>query len=351
MARPYIAFCAVIGTKPIGPRKSILGHIRNKEILSLGPRARLRIAAAAAVALGASGAASGQTKAVCSQEYVTKAASAGTQGQTEKQSVTVCHAAVSAQVTAPGSQSAEAEGASQLAKKTQNPIGDLISVPFQNNANFGFGPHRGTQDVLNIQPVIPIHLTSDWNVITRTILPLVWSPGLSPVPTVPFGTAPISFSAFLSPRALNHGWLWGVGPVVQIPTASSARIGSHVWGGGPTAVIVYISRHVVAGVLANDIWSFGGTKRPGGTRYATFLTQPFFNYNFGKGWYVGTSPIITANWRASGEKWTLPIGANVGRIIRIAGQPLNLLVGSYYNVLKPTYGGEWQLRTQVTLIF
>ena len=112
------------------------------------------------------------------------------------------------------------QNASDLAKKLQNPIGNLYSVPFQNNANFRYGPNKGTQDILNIQPVIPIHLNADWNIITRTILPLIWQPSLQPAHTVPFGTGPITFSAFLSPAEPKNGWLWGVGPVIQVPTAS-----------------------------------------------------------------------------------------------------------------------------------
>src|SRR5471030_1890530 len=109
-----------------------------------------------------------------------------------------------------------------LAKKLQNPIGDLYSFPFQNNANFNAGPHKGVQDILNIQPVIPIHITEDWTVITRTILPLVWQPSLQPAQTVPFGTGPTTFSAFLAPAQPVNGWLWGIGPMIQLPTISSA---------------------------------------------------------------------------------------------------------------------------------
>ena len=99
-----------------------------------------------------------------------------------------------AQQAAPGDDTA-GQSELDLAKKLQNPIGDLYSFPFQSNTNFGFGPHNGTQEILNIQPVIPIHINEDWNVITRTILPLVWNPDLSPVPSVPFGTGPTTFSA------------------------------------------------------------------------------------------------------------------------------------------------------------
>jgi hypothetical protein len=244
------------------------------------------------------------------------------------------------------------ESATALAKKLQNPIGDLISIPFQNNTNFRFGPHKGTQDVLNIQPVIPIHVTPDWNIITRTILPLIWQPSLQPANTVPFGTGPITFSAFLSPRNAVDGWVWGVGPVVQIPTISNKSLGSNVWGAGPSAVIVKLAGPWVAGGLVNNVFSFGGTTGQGGTKYNTLTFQPFVNYNFGGGWFVGTAPIVTANWLASGNKWTLPVGAQTGRLIKIADKlPVNLLVGAYYNALRPEFGSTWQLRTQVAVIF
>lgn len=245
------------------------------------------------------------------------------------------------------------QSATALAKKLQNPIGDLYSFPFQNNTNFNYGPHDGTQDILNIQPVIPIHVNADWNVITRTILPLIWQPSLQPAHTVPFGTGPTTFSAFLSPHNPTNGWLWGVGPVIQVPTISDKTLGSPVWGGGPTGVLVYMKGRVVAGVLANNVWSFGGTSGRGGTSYNMFLTQPFVNYNFGEGWYVGTSPIITANWLTAGNSaWTLPVGGNVGRVVKIGGKlPVNFSLGVYYNALRPQYGSTWQWRTQVTFIF
>lgn len=245
------------------------------------------------------------------------------------------------------------ESSTDLAKKLQNPIGDLVSFPFQSNTNFGVGPNNGTQEILNVQPVIPIHLNADWNIITRTILPLVWNPSFQPeADTVPFGTAPITFSAFLSPSKLNDGWLWGVGPVVQVPTASNRSLGSAVWGAGPTAVLVYMSGPWVAGGLVNNVWSFGGSSGRGGTAYNVLTAQPFVNYNFGEGWYVGTSPLITANWlERGGNAWTLPVGGQVGRVIRLGRLPVNLSAGAYYNAVRPDEGATWQLRTQVTLIF
>lgn len=249
---------------------------------------------------------------------------------------------------------ASAESATDLAKKLQNPIGNLTSIPLQNNVNFNYGPNRGTQDILNIQPVVPFSISENWNLITRTILPLVWQPSLQPAQTVPFGTGPTTFSAFVSPKVPVNGWVWGVGPVVQVPTISSKTLGSNIWGAGPSAVAVQIGGGAwVYGALINNVFSVGGTSGPAGTRYNQFTLNPFLNYNFGEGWFVGTVPVITANWLTSGDKaWTLPVGAQVGRLIKLGGKlPVNLLIGAYYNALRPQFGSTWQLRTQIAVIF
>ena len=246
---------------------------------------------------------------------------------------------------------AKAESDSELARQLQNPVGDLISFPLQNNVNFGYGPRGGTQNVLQLQPVIPFHITDDWNLITRTVIPVVWNPDASPIPTVPAGTAPTSFTAFLSPKHDVHGWLWGAGPVVQIPTISTTTLGSSVWGGGPSAAVVWSGGPWVAGALANNIWSFGGTHGPSGNSYNTFLFNPFAAYNLDDGWYLSTGPNITANWQIPGTKWTVPIGGGGGRVFRIGALPVDLSVGAYYNIVKPEIAGRWQLSTSLTLVF
>jgi len=183
-------------------------------------------------------------------------------------------------------------------------------------------------------------------------LPLVWSPSFQPAQSVPFGLAPTTFSAFLSPKNTVNGWLWGVGPIAQLPTNTSKTLGSNVWGFGPAVVVVKLAGPIVAGGLVNNVFSLGGTSGPGGTQYSLFTVNPFFNYNFGEGWFVGTAPIMTANWTSSGQKWTLPVGAQAGRLIKIGGKlPVNLLVGVYYNALRPEFGATWQLRTQIAIIF
>jgi hypothetical protein len=244
------------------------------------------------------------------------------------------------------------DDATALAEKLQNPIGDLVSIPFQNNINFNVGPHEGTQDILNIQPVIPIHLNEDWNLITRTILPLVWNPSLQPAQSVPFGLAPTAFSAFLSPRNPVDGWILGAGPIVQLPTITSKTLGSNVWGAGPAFVVVRTDSPWVYGGLINNVFSFGGTTGRTGTSYSVMTINPFLNYNFGGGWFAGSAPIATASWDTGGTKWTVPVGAQVGRLIKLGGKlPVNLLVGAYYNAVRPQYGATWQLRTQIAIIF
>jgi hypothetical protein len=246
---------------------------------------------------------------------------------------------------------AKSESSSDLAKQIQNPVGDLISLPLQNNVNFGYGPRGGAQNVLQAQPVVPFHVSDDWNVITRTVLPVVWNPDASPIPTVPVGAGPTSFTAFLAPRHDINGWLWGAGPVVQFPTISSTTLGSSVWGGGPSAAIVYSTGPWVSGALFNNIWSLGGTRGPSGNGYSTFLFNPFVAYNLDDGWYLSSSPNVLANWQFQGTKWTVPIGGGAGRVFHVGDQPVDLSVSAYYNVVKPDVGSRWQLSTQLTFIF
>ena len=239
-----------------------------------------------------------------------------------------------------------------IAKESENPIGNLTILPFENYTNFQFGPNKGTQNILEFEPVVPFHVNPDWNVIARAVIPFVWNPSLYPAPSVPQAIGPTDLSTFLSPSHPVNGWTWGVGPIAQIPTATDPSVGSNVWGLGPTAVLVHTGEHDVLGVLANNVWSLGGSSGPHGTRYATFLVQPFYNYNFGHGWFAGTAPIITANEYGSGQKWTVPVGADFGRIIKLDGKlPIKMSLGAYYNVVTPQYGARWTVQTVLAVIF
>jgi len=241
--------------------------------------------------------------------------------------------------------------AEELAKLAQNPVGNLISVPFQNNTNLNFGPEKGTQNVLNIQPVIPIEVSKDWNIITRTILPVVSMPALGPDIGSTNGIGDMVFTAFLSPANPGH-WIWGVGPVFQLPTNSTAELGNKNWGMGASFVVLHLDHGDpwVYGALVNNIWSLTSDKQGGS--YSTGLIQPFVNYNFEGGLYLTSSPILTVDWKAnSGQQWTVPLGGGVGKIFHLGKLPVNTSIAAYYNVVKPDFGANWQIRAQVQLMF
>jgi hypothetical protein len=241
--------------------------------------------------------------------------------------------------------------AEELAKLAQNPVGNLISVPFQNNTNLNFGPEKGTQNILNVQPVIPVSIDKDWNIITRTIVPVIWNPALGPDIDSRSGIGDTVFTAFLSPA--NPGnWIWGAGPVVQIPTNSNAELGNRNWGLGPSVVVLHLDHGSpwVYGALVNNIWSLTSDKQGGA--YSNGLIQPFVNYNFEGGLYLTSVPILTVDWKAeSSQQWTVPIGGGVGKIFHFGKLPVNTQISAYYNVVRPDSGANWQIRAQVQLMF
>ena len=248
----------------------------------------------------------------------------------------------------PSAAGGSAEPSEDLQKASQNPIADLVSVPFQSNTNFNTGPFNRTQEVLNIQPVVPMHLNEDWNVISRTIIPVISQP--SPLfDSNTNGIGDITQSLFLSPTH-SGALIWGVGPVFTVPSASDPILGTGKVLFGPTAVLLTTPGHWVIGVLLNNQWSVGGDPlRPA---VNTFLAQPFVNYNMAHGWYLTTSPIMTANWlAASGQQWTVPVGGGFGRVFKVADQPVNAQIAGYYNVARPTGTADWQLRATLAFLF
>ena len=249
------------------------------------------------------------------------------------------------------SQEKPADSVEELAKKSQNPVAPMISVPFQNNINFGYGPHNNTQNLLNIQPVIPFSLTKELNLITRVIAPVINQPW----PEQKFGLGDINVSLFLSPanpvKLFSGNFMWGAGPILQFPTATGEILGTGKWAAGPTAVGVYMEGPWVVGLLVNNLWSYAG--EGGRPTVNQFLAQPFINYNLPHGWYLSTSPNITADWLAkpASDTWTVPVGGGVGKVFRIGKQSLNGSVAYYYNVAKPAVGPDWTLRLTLSFLF
>jgi hypothetical protein len=239
-------------------------------------------------------------------------------------------------------------------------VADLISLPFQNNFNFGVGSRERTVYVLNVQPVIPFHLTEEWNLITRWVTPIINQPSLFPGMSSATGLGDINPSFFFSPAKAGD-FIWGVGPTFTLPTASDRLLGSGKWSMGPTGVVLKIAGPWVLGALINNQWSVGGW---GDRNVNAMLLQPFLNYNLPAGWYLSSAPIITANWQAdkAGSVWTVPVGGGIGKLFRLgqilplegsplAKLPINTQLQAFANVAKPEFGADWQLRIQIQFLF
>lgn len=235
-----------------------------------------------------------------------------------------------------------------LAKQAQNPIANLISLPLQNNTNFDWGQDERTQNTLNIQPVWPFEINENWNLITRTILPVVSQP--LPGGERKFGLGDTSFSAFFSPRD-SGSITWGMGPVVLLPTSTDDSLGVGEWGGGLSAVALAMPGNWVVGSLISNVWT---PENSDGNKINLFTWQYFINYNIpgGNGLYLTSAPIITADWEAdSDNRWTIPWGGGIGKIFKIGNQPVNGQISAYYNSEKPEFGADWQLRAQLQFLF
>jgi hypothetical protein len=259
------------------------------------------------------------------------------------------HASPSAASDETSADKSESQQASDLAKETQNPVANLISVPFQNNFNFNLGPNHVTQYDLNIQPVIPISLSKDWNLITRTIMPIISQPSAGPGIPSAAGLGDINPTFFLSPAGGSKKIIWGVGPTFTFPTATQPILGNQEWTAGPAVVVLTMQGPWVVGLLANQQWSFAGW---GNHDVSAFLTQPFVNYNLPHGWYLSSSPIITANWEVGGrDAWVVPLGGGVGKLQRFGKLPVNFQLQAFGNVVRPSFGPTWQLRFQIQFLF
>lgn len=243
----------------------------------------------------------------------------------------------------PTSEDAEAAA---LAKATQNPLAAMYSLPFQNNTTFNVGPDDRSHNVLNIQPVIPVSLTDGLNLINRVIIPVVSQPYGGGNGDSSTGVGDISYTAWLSPTKAS-AITWGFGPAFQIPTASDPdEFGSHEFGVGPSLVALTILDKWVAGVVINNVWTFGDVSDN------KFLFQYFVNYNLPNAVYLVSAPIMTADWKSPrGNQWVVPFGGGIGKVFKMGKQPININAQGYYNAVKPDGWGDYQMRIQVQFLF
>jgi len=254
----------------------------------------------------------------------------------------------------------------ELAKQSQNPLGTVISAPFENNFYFGIGPSDATAYALNMKPVYPVNL-GDWNLINRFIVPAIYTEGQNfDVPPgsgfslgygeiadlasgSELGLGDTTYQAFFSP-AKPGKWILGAGPVLVLPTATKDRYASDKWSAGIAGVALTMPGKWVIGSLLQNVWSFAGDDDA--PKINKLLAQYFINYNMKNGWYLSTTPVMTANWEAdSNSRWTIPIGGGVGRLVKHGKQPVDYKLAAYKNVEKPEFGADWSLQFTVKWLF
>lgn len=237
----------------------------------------------------------------------------------------------------------------ELAKQLSNPVANLISVPFQENIDFGMGPDGdGFKSTLNVQPVVPISVGKDWNLILRTILPIVYQDGLTAPAEDQFGLGDTTQSFFFSPKQPgSSGIVWGAGPAFLYPTGTDSAIGSGKWGAGPTIVVLKQAGKNTIGLLANHIWSIAGDDDRADVS-STFL-QPFFSHTTPGLTTYTLNTETTYDWL--GENWVVPINFTVTQLTKIGDQRLSIGGGVKYYAEKPTGGPDWGVRLVLTLLF
>ncbi len=233
-----------------------------------------------------------------------------------------------------------------LAQKLANPVADLISVPVQSNYDFGIGPGDGTKWTTNIQPVIPFGINDDWNVISRTILPVVDQEGIAlGGANDAFGLGDTVQSFFFAPKTSDP--IWGIGPVFLIPTATDSLLGSEKWGAGPTAVVLKQDGPWTYGALANHLWSFAGDDSRDDVN-ATFF-QPFVSYITPTKTTFTLNSETTYDW--TNEQWNVPVNFIVSQLLKLGDQPVQLFVGARFYLETPDGGPEWGVRSGITFLF
>ena len=234
----------------------------------------------------------------------------------------------------------------ELAKKLQNPVASLISVPIQNNWDFGIGSANAMRYTANIQPVIPVSLTEDWNLITRTILPVIYAEAPTKGGRDAWGLGDTVQSFFFSPKASVGGWILAAGPVALWPTATDSLLGAGKWGAGPTVLALRQEHGWTYGLLANQIWSYAGW---GDQQVNSTFLQPFVSFTTKTLTTFGLNTESTYDW--SNSQWTVPLNLMVSQLVKVGTMPIQFQAGVRYYAEKPSGGPDWGLRFTVTFLF
>lgn len=226
-------------------------------------------------------------------------------------------------------QEANVDDPAALAKKLSNPVASLISVPVQMNFDGDIGPARsGSRFTANIQPVVPFVLSADWNLISRTILPVISQDNVVPGAGSQFGLGDTVQSLFLSP-AKPKGLIWGAGPVMLIPTGTDKLLSGAKWGAGPSAVGLKQSGQWTYGVLLNHIWSFAGNSKR--NDLCLSYANPFVSHTSKTAFTYSASADVTYDWK--NDRWTLPLTASISQLTKLGEQRVSFGAGLRYYVV------------------
>ncbi len=243
---------------------------------------------------------------------------------------------------------AMADETEELAKKSQNPIGDIISLPLEFKAAFNAGSRSNTIYNMDIKPVYPVNL-GRWNLINRFIVPVIYQEGLEKGQGSKFGLGDTNYQGFFSPVDAGK-IIWGLGPSIFLPTNTDDRLGADQWSVGPTFVALAKPGHWLFGLLTQHVWSVAGDSD--GPDVNFFSTQFFVNFNLDDGWYLTSSPTVTADWEAdSDDTWTVPVGGGIGRLVRWGNQPVDIKGQAFWNVEHPDNRSDWSLQLQFKYLF
>lgn len=240
------------------------------------------------------------------------------------------------------------DDAAELAKKLSNPIASLISVPFQNNSDYGIGDLKGSRNTMNVQPVIPIRLSKTLNLIARVILPIVTQYNITGEGEKQNGLSDAVVSAFFSPANSSNGFTWGVGPVFLVPTGTNDYLTTEKFGIGPTAIALKQSNGWTYGALMNQLWSVAGNEDRGDV--SQMFVQPFLTYNWKSGAGLGANLEWTQNWKA--ETTTLWLNPVLSGVTGLGSQRVQLAIGPRFNLAAPDGAkADWGWRAVVVFLF
>ncbi|MCI5055356.1 MAG: hypothetical protein MRY83_04560 [Flavobacteriales bacterium] len=238
----------------------------------------------------------------------------------------------------------------ELLQDLENPLSNVISLPFQNDFNFGYADKDQPQYILKIAPQIPIRVHKNIKVITRTIIPVQYQVNNVTKRGHISGIGDLNPQFYLSPVHIGKTAA-GFGPVFNLPTAKNSQLGSGKVSAGPGMVFAATPSRWVLGFYAYNVWSFAGVKNQ--PRVNSFTLEAFSYYNLSNGWYLAYLPLITADWTLKHtQRWTVPVGGGGGYIFKVNEQFVSGTFQFFYNAAVPSsVGTKWTARFTLNVFF